>query len=300
MSLTDAAVIVVTWRTPEMTSRLIAHLARIYPGVHLVIVECGPSGLVEKAHPRLTVLPVRNLGYAGGNNLGIRYALESGSALVCVLNSDAFPLPGSLEAMADAARVGGCAVGAMLVRWTAQGAEVNAGTAFDWTTGLTCPASAAVKRPSSFFPCGAALMASAETWRSVGAFDSNLFLFYEEVDWAERARDRGVEMRVARQARVLHLGSKSVALAPRAAAYLHSRNRAWMLRRYGGRHGARISPSFELCLLARSVGSCIRRRAWRTVIPGIRGAAAGLFGRVPPVTEDPVAALRNQAYETRD
>lgn len=293
-------IIVVEWHSARATANLIRHLLGTWPSVNVVLVSCG-SGFPEWPHPRLTVLRTRNLGYAGGNNVGFRTALESGARWVLVLNSDAYPLPGSLERLLQAAmsfpRAGVC--GAALVNWREGAVEVNAGTAFDWLNGATAPAPPPALGDAVQFPCGAMVLFNAEALQAVGGFDANLFLYYEEIDWCERARAMGFEVTVDPGARGLHLGYRSTAHATRAVTYYLARNRLWVLRRYAAVHGVRFSKAQHFVAIARAVASLTRRRRYSLLVPHLLGAAAGLR-QPPPITDNDEVAAGQQRWETRD
>jgi GT2 family glycosyltransferase len=246
--------------------------------------------------------PGRNLGYAGGNNLGIEYALAAGASYVLVLNSDAFPLPGSLEQLVNgidrAPNVAAC--GAALIRWISDGTvEVNSGTAFDWRTGRTRP-QAMMNGPGTVdFACGAMVAYRREALEAVGLLDSNLFLFYEEIDWSERAREAGFVVMVDPLACAMHLGSVSVARAPKATAFYTARNRMWILRRYASRHGSRVRVLPHLMYSFKGIAGHLAHGRIGLVRPAAWGTAAGLF-RDPGPDSDPMSAARQARFEAAE
>jgi GT2 family glycosyltransferase len=72
------------------------------PDVAVIVVDNGSGddsvSVIRQRHPDLTLLETgANLDYAGGNNVGIRYALEHGAAYVAVLNNDALVDPTFLQ-----------------------------------------------------------------------------------------------------------------------------------------------------------------------------------------------------------
>jgi GT2 family glycosyltransferase len=92
-----------------------------YPDYKVIVVDNGSTdnsvAEIRKAHPQITLLETgRNLGFAGGNNVGIRYALEQGADYVWLLNNDTKADPHALTAMVEVAesdpRIG--AVGSVL------------------------------------------------------------------------------------------------------------------------------------------------------------------------------------------
>lgn len=298
--LEELWVVVVEWRAAPSTAALVIHLLETWPSVNIIVVSCG-GAFVGWPHERLTVLPTQNLGYAGGNNAGFRVALERGARWVMVLNNDAYPLPGSLERLLRTATsqpaLGAC--GAVLVNWSERGLEVNSGTGFDWSTGRTAPAPAAEAGAPVQFPCGAMVLFTAEALTAVGGFDANLFLYYEEIDWCERARAAGFEVTVDPDARGLHLGFRSTARAARAVTYYSARNRLWVLRRYARAHGVPLSVAGQAVVIAHTLGSLARRRRYSLLLPYAKGSAAGL-GQLPATSDSDETATSQQRWETRD
>lgn len=295
-SLSDVAAIIVAWRTPELVRDLISYLRNTWPEMAIVLVDCG--GAPCPAPPQCELITeAGNLGYAGGNNAGVRAASALGRKYALVLNSDAAPVPGSIEMMHDvldnAPHV--LAVGATLMRWTERGIELNSGTDFDCASGHTSPFKPASPWGEVPFPCGAALLLRTRPALELGPFDTNLFLYYEDVDFAFRARRAGWSIVTHTGAIVLHPASKSTSLAPRATAYYRVRNRLWVMQRHGGP----LSVARELMTSLRSVAGAVLSFRWRTIGPIARATHAGL--RPPPVPAfDADSARRQQKWEARD
>ena len=91
----DLSVVIVNWREEEQTLRCIASLrqwATLKPELFVVDNESSePSrkSLSLALGSNQLICSQANLGYAGGNNLGIARALQSGAPFVLLLNSDA-------------------------------------------------------------------------------------------------------------------------------------------------------------------------------------------------------------------
>jgi len=90
----SVAVIVLNWNGIDDTLECLRSLARVdYPTCEIVVVDNGsrtsPRQTILGEFPAVTYLETgRNLGYAGGNNIGIRHALKRGHDYVLVLNND--------------------------------------------------------------------------------------------------------------------------------------------------------------------------------------------------------------------
>ena len=190
--------------------------------------------------------------------------------------------------------------GACLMSSGAQGGlEINQGTLFDWRTGRTRSVPPLSEPSPVDFCCGAMLLFRPDALREVGGFDSNLFLFYEEIDWAERARSVGYSVLAVPGARAIHLGSQSVGRAPSATAYYRARNRLVILRRYSWRHGAHVNPRQEGCQLARVLAGHLVRGRWSRIWPVLSGTVSGLASSLA-WSDDPVRALGRQRWEARE
>src|SRR3954462_15003876 len=96
--------VVVNWNGGEGTLASLASLE----GIPAICVDNGSTDgsdvLVEERFPAVELLRTgANLGFAGGNNAGIRRALERGADWVLVLNNDAVAVPGLAAALEQAA-----------------------------------------------------------------------------------------------------------------------------------------------------------------------------------------------------
>ncbi|HEX9668384.1 MAG TPA: glycosyltransferase [Thermoanaerobaculia bacterium] len=89
--------VVVHWRNEEHLAELLAAWPRD-PRFELIVVDNGSEPPLAAAPPARLLVPGRNLGFAGGANAGIAAAR---APLVLLLNPDAVPEPGALEALLD-------------------------------------------------------------------------------------------------------------------------------------------------------------------------------------------------------
>ncbi len=141
-------------------------------------------------------------------------------------------------------------------------------------------------------------MFSKRALEIVGTFDARLFLFFEEIDWVERAAEAGLGFAILPDARFVHFGSVSVRQAPHATAHFLQRNRLLILRRYGARHGQPVSVGRELRRVSRVVVGHLFRGRFITGIASARGWIAGWVAPLEPDTEA-LASLAEQRWESR-
>lgn len=156
----------------------------------------------------------RNLGFAAGNNLGARLARGRWLAL---LNNDAFPSPGWLQALVQAAEEHPQysffashilqAQNPGLIDATGDVCHVS-GTA--WHRDINRPESEAVRPMGEVFSaCAAAAMYDRQVFLEAGGFDEDFYSHHEDVDLGFRLRLLGCRCLYVPQAVVEHWGSAS-------------------------------------------------------------------------------------------
>lgn len=272
------AVVVLTFDAPD--GMLEACLASIREStsadVRLVVVDNGhrtarlPSALFDAI---TLIASTSNGGYAGGMNLGLRWALAEGAEAVALLNDDVMVEPGWLEPLVDElqhdSRVGAVQpkllfadgdpplVNSLGVAVGRDGAGTDIGYGMP-DTDLVGP------HDIDAFTGGAVLLRSSFV-ADVGMFDERYFLYYEDVDLALRGAERGWRYRVVPVSRVRHRGSVSTARFGDRTAYLRERNRLWILIRH--------RPAGDV---ARGLWLSVRRLRWTPRRVHTRALVAGL------------------------
>jgi hypothetical protein len=267
----ELAVIVLNYRRAELTIGCLESLAPELEGRPdrcAVVVDNasddGSADRLEKAirsrswegWARLVRSPV-NGGFAAGNNLGFA-SVEAGAYLL--LNSDARVRPGALDGLTQAAREHPEAglIGPRLedpdgrpqvscFRFRTPVSELLRAAATGplsrmlrpWVVAEGVPEGPA-EPPWVSFAC---VLVRREVVQGVGPMDEAYFMYFEDIDYARRARRAGWRVRYDPRARVVHLrgGTSSVkaAMAGRRRIpryYYESRSR-YYARFYGGRPG---------------------------------------------------------------
>jgi GT2 family glycosyltransferase len=209
--------------------------AQTYPTCEVIVVDnasTDDSGDWVAAHfPDVRVVRApRNLGFAAGNNLGIRAARGE---FIGTLNNDTEVEPDYLEQLSAPmreARVGMCA-SLMLEfrrrdRIDSAGIRVDrAGFAWNWQAGK--PAGRAMAERRVWGACAGAALYRRAMLDEIGLFDEDYFGFYEDVDLAWRARLAGWECILVPAARVYHVHGGSFRQGSPQKLYLLARNRWW-------------------------------------------------------------------------
>jgi hypothetical protein len=263
-SYPTVAIIILTWNEHDLTLGCLESVAELdYPASRLrtIVVDNGStdgtSRHVVDRYPEVTVLQnSENLGYAGGNNVGIRYALAQGLDYVCILNNDTTVAPdflGPLLAVFDQyADVG--IVTPLVADMTDPDRVWALGAAVDQRTGyvprLHADEDAWAWQTSAPFEVdvasGAAMLVKHEVFERAGFLDEEFYLYYEEPDWCLRARQAGYRIIAAPLSVIWHKVSATLGPTSPVIDYYMARNQL----RFIAHHW---SSATRVLLLARSV-----------------------------------------------
>lgn len=104
------SIITLNWNSLKHTLECLESLKKIiYPNYEVIVVDNGSKGndaniLREKFNDFIQVITNdKNYGFCGGNNIGIKYALEKGTDYVLLLNNDTIVDPEFLNELIKAA-----------------------------------------------------------------------------------------------------------------------------------------------------------------------------------------------------
>ncbi len=232
------SIITVNYKQPEVTGQLLQSLARLsYPKLEVILVDNEQKGSDENFYQQFfsaikVINSATNLGFAGANNLGIKAAKGD---YMFFLNNDTELEDGVIEKLLmafDTPRVG--AVSPVL-RYAENPEKVQfAGyTPIHRLTGRNAPLKSLVAPTLAVTPYfhGAAVMIPRNVLREAGQMDEKYFLYYEELDWSERIKEVGYELKVLKSAHVLHKESISTGKNSPLKVYYQTRNRLHFMRR---------------------------------------------------------------------
>ncbi len=203
MTAPAVSVVVLTWNGRRWIERCLRSVAATaYPALTVRVVDNGSrdgTGDLVAAFPSVLLdRRPRNLGFASGNNVGIRAALAAGADYVALLNQDTWVEPGWLAPLVQAAEADPSVGVLSPVQLTYESDNYDPGFArvFDGTPGD------AVREVTSV--PGAALLVRRTVFETVGLLDPIYFAYFEEADFCRRARARGFRTVVVPAGRVHH------------------------------------------------------------------------------------------------
>jgi len=257
------AVVLIHYHTPDLAAAAVEALRRDLAGSGLsgletdwLLVDNGSDGAeraVLEGLPLRRIDPGRNLGYAGGVNLGVA---ETRAELILVMNPDVMVLPGCVPALVERLRSSTAAIAGPAFYWDRgrrlllppaerrsrrdELLAVLAGRGGAWAARARrrwrrharrhWEARAPLASPSL---SGSLIALTRPAWEAVGPFDEGYPLFFEETDWLLRAAASGVPCWYVPGAEAVHLYSQSAAREPRAKAWFEESAHRFRRRHYG-------------------------------------------------------------------
>lgn len=240
------SIITVNYNQPQYTAQLLSSLKNIsYSDWEVVVVDngCSPKGLSKLSdnYPNLQyVRSDTNLGFAGGNNLGIK---KSQGEYVLLLNNDTEVDPGFLEPMVDLMESNSAIgiVSPMLIYQESGKVQYAGAQAINPITGrgkklghLDEPEQHVLCYPTELAH-GAALLFRRELLTKIGYLFEGFFLYYEEHDWTEQAKNVGYQVYFQGNSQVYHKESASVGKMSSLKTYYMNRSRIlYLLRNTSG------------------------------------------------------------------
>lgn len=237
-----------------------------------------------------------NLGFAGGNNVGVRYALANDFDYVWLLNNDTVVNADSwrnLLARMEADPAIGLCGSTLIYYYEPQIIQAMGGSSFDYArgvgahlgVGLTLQEFAQLSQEKLTaveqqidYVVGASMMVSRPFLEQIGLMSEEYFLYFEEIDWATRAKQQ-FRLAWAPASWVWHkeggtIGSNHRQRASDISLTYMSRNRLRFARRH--------TPEFYWPVWRRMVFEALvylKRKDWTAVKIILRAILASLKDR---------------------
>jgi GT2 family glycosyltransferase len=257
------SVVVVNWNGKHLLGECLSSLLgqKDVEDVEIILVDNGSCDgsveFVQEQYKDVHVLSLqKNIGFAGGNNAGIRVATGK---YIALLNNDTKADPSWLSNLVRAAEADRHSVG----MWAGKILSYNNPDIIDNVGLLLYPdglgrGKGRLERdagqfdlPSeALFPSGCAGLYRKEMLDEIGLFDEEFFAYADDVDIGLRGRLAGWECRYVPTAKVYHKYSSSSSAYSPFKAYLVERNRIWVLLKYFPLELIAVSPFFTFLRLS--------------------------------------------------
>jgi GT2 family glycosyltransferase len=240
-------IVILNWNGKKDTLECLASLAGVRsPGFATIVVDNGSSddsvAAIRAQFPEVTVIENKaNLGFAEGNNVGIRWALARAFQWIFLLNNDTVIAPDCLTEFLKATSLQpkGKIFGAKIFRYHDNKTIDHLGGYWDPAKAeFFSHASGVVDDGASYegmrpvdYVCGAALLMHRSVPETIGLLEPRFFLFWEETDFCYRAQRSGFEVWTAPKAHIWHKVSASFTGGKPHTHYFWWRSRLLWLKR---------------------------------------------------------------------
>jgi GT2 family glycosyltransferase len=256
--MTTIAIIVLNWQQPQLTLDTISSILGInHPDFdyHLFLVDNFSQDnswdIFQNKfqnHPQITLIRTpENLGYAGGNNYGIKAAIDRNFEYCLIINNDVLVDPNFLSYLLKSFThqphlgLSGPKI------YFAPGYEFHqqrykpsergrviwfAGGKFDWNNILGTHLGVDEidqgqfdQPPAIDFLTGCCFLVKTEVFRQIGLFDPDYFMYLEDLDFCHRAQLAGYKLAFAPKSIIWHLNAGSSKSGSSLHDYYITRNR---------------------------------------------------------------------------
>jgi len=256
-----------------------------YPNYRTVVVDNGSADdSVARIRERFPAIPLietgKNLGEPGGNNVGIRHALEEGAEYVWVLNNDTVVDPDALGAMVRVAEADPAvgAVGSVLY-YMSEPERVQAwggGRVLMWW-GTARYLKGPAPKESLHYITGGCLLLRSRVLREVGLLDERFFLYWGDTELGFRLRKAGWSLAVAEDSRIWHKEFSGTAWKEFAKGKSALTDRYWNASAVSFfREYAPIAPVPIVVGVGGRILKRLARLDWKSAMSVARGALGGL------------------------
>ncbi len=242
------SIITINFNQIEVTMDLLRSLREIsYPEIEIIVVDnassVGNSYTIKEAYPEIQLIKSpKNLGFAGGNNLGIRQA--KGKYLFFINNDTIVPvniIEPLVERLENRPEIGMVSP-KIKFHWNpeliqyAGYTKMNPYTIRNFSIGYHQPDGPEFDQPGETESIhGAAMMVPMEVIKKAGLMPEIYFLYYEEQDWVQMIKRAGYKIYYEPKSYILHKESVSTGKNSPFKTYYIARNRLVYTRRnYSG------------------------------------------------------------------
>jgi GT2 family glycosyltransferase len=242
--------VILNWNGLADTRECVSSLQSIdYGNNRIVVVDNGSAGgeaaalRQEFADAIHLIESATNLGFAGGANLGMRYALEQDADYVLLLNNDTMVDPAFFSALVDAAKGRSDAAALCPKSYYFDEPDViySTGGSVNLWTGTAKQIGRGQRDHAQFdrvvsrdYADGVCMLISRRALGIVGLLDEDYFAYWEETDWCVRAREKGLRCYYVPNAKIWHKAVRAQTPTNRYY-FLFRRNALMFVRKRGTR-----------------------------------------------------------------
>lgn len=239
--------------------------------------------------PKIKIIALdSNLGYSGGNNAGIKHALERGADYVFILNPDTTIEKNVLTKLIETAK-SDPQIGILGPAINENG-QIIYGGQIKWLKPelshlVVEPLSPLSGSTTKCYASGAAMLIKRKVVEKIGLLDERFFLYFEDADYCLRGQKAGYKLKIAPEAFVHHKPSSSTFSlgAPLLLRY-HYRN-AHLFNYKNGPFWAKLAlPFWSIFIIIKQIIKITliptKREISKAILAGVGDFYRGKFGQI--------------------
>lgn len=296
------SLILLNWNRADDTIECLRSLQGVrYENLDVILVDNGSTdGSVDKIaklFPSLHIIKNgRNLGFAGGCNVGIMDAIRHGADLICLLNNDTVADSDFVREMVAVAgenpSIG--VLGSKIYYYDRRELIWFGDPIFNPLTGRAKDRSFhRIERNDSIEPhdvtfvSGCSMMVRREMIDRVGLLDERFFCYGEEIDWCIRAKRAGFRIILVPKSRVYHKVSMTTGGRNQGITmYYRIRNYLFLIKKHYPLHPRLLNALREILIIMWHMAALFRLNinkleGIRFTLLGVKDYYRGVFGQMP-------------------
>jgi len=237
-------IIILNYNNYEDTIECIKSIKNVIPFqmIDIVVVDNNSTNdsvnMIENQFQDIIMIKSNvNKGYAYGNNLGLKYAIENRYRYTCVLNNDTIITENFLEACIIELGKDVAFISPTLMEYSDKECIQSTGGDILIDRGVVTRKNNGMKRNQlpniieTDYVGGACMFFKTDIIKELGFIPEEHFLFYEETEWCYKAKKLGYRNLCLTNTYIYHKGSVSISKIGGLSDYLMKRNRVVFVKR---------------------------------------------------------------------
>lgn len=239
------SIVTLTWNTTAITCDFLRSINEhgTYKNIEVIVVDNGskedPTDVFKAIYPAVKVIcNGKNLGFTGGNNVGIRAAKGD---FLFIVNNDTEFTPGLLEGLLEIfekypdAGIVSPKFHYFFHKGTIEYAGYNTVNIFTGRNGMVGCRETDEGQYNEIkvtnYAHGGGMMVPRHIIEEVGPLPEQFFIYYEEFDWCEQIKRKGYKVYYQPKSLIYHKESMTTGKSSAFKTFYHTKNRIFFMRR---------------------------------------------------------------------
>lgn len=235
------SILLLNWNNYPDTCTCIKSLRQLdYPNYNILVVDNGSEDesvtVLKEKFPEIDLIEsAENLGFTGGNNLGIRHAIKGGAEYIWILNNDTTVARNCLSHMVEKLNsdknLG--TVGCTILNTDEQHSiqAFGGGRVIYWS-GQLSPNVEGAEDSRLDYVAGTSMLVRKQVFQDIGLLDDRIFIYWEDIEFTHRLKKNGYKVGYSPEAVIYHVENASMADASLQREYLFCKGTVIFYRDY--------------------------------------------------------------------